>query len=102
MALIHLCLLLLLASAVLVFGKGQSLAATFVESSSDLWDMSQGNVVTADSGVLGPPVYNSSYASDIRDMFGGSYGLVEPGHTLFQTLSRQEPLIGSSGRRQAP
>jgi hypothetical protein len=51
-------------------------AQTYLPSTSDLWDISQGSVVTGTSGVIAP-------VSDIRDMFGGAFSQVEPGNTLF-------------------
>jgi hypothetical protein len=53
-------------------------------TSNDYWDVSQGTVVTGTSGVLGPPIYDKTFASDIRDMFGGRFAPIEPGNTLFQ------------------
>ena len=50
----------------LVFGGG----------ADDVWDLCQGAVVTASSPVIG--------GSDIRNIFGGSFGTVEPDSTLFQ------------------
>lgn len=44
---------------------------------SDLWDIKQGNVVT-DWNTAG--VY---YGSDIRNMFGGEFGTIEIGNTIF-------------------
>jgi Concanavalin A-like lectin/glucanases superfamily/Immunoglobulin domain/Bacterial Ig domain len=49
---------------------------TIIPSTNDLWDISQGSVVTSNSGV------NVPY-SDIRDMFGGQFSPVEPGDTVF-------------------
>jgi hypothetical protein len=45
---------------------------------SDLWDISQGTLVTESSGVI------SLGRSDIRNMFGGSFGSVDPASTYFQ------------------
>lgn len=45
-------------------------------TTDDLWDISQGNVVTAHTGVR--------FGSDITNMFGGTAGSVEPGNTLFR------------------
>ena len=44
---------------------------------TDLWDVNQGNVVTGNStaGVYG--------GSDIRNMFGGEFGTIEAGNTIF-------------------
>ena len=47
-----------------------------VPSTNDLWDISQGSVVTGTSGADVP-------YSDIRDMFGGQFSEVDPGTTLF-------------------
>ncbi len=64
-----------------VFGSTNSRAAlltvtpVFLPATNDLWDVSQGTVVTGTSGA------NSPY-SDIRDMFGGSFSWVEPGDTV--------------------
>src|SRR5689334_870602 len=44
-------------------------------SSTDLWDIHSGAVVTATSGI-----YPSS---DVRDMFGGAFASLEPTSTLF-------------------
>ncbi|HXC98428.1 MAG TPA: immunoglobulin domain-containing protein [Verrucomicrobiae bacterium] len=52
-----------------------------VPSTGDLWDISQGSVVTGSSEVNQGG--SNHYVSDIRDMFGGQFGLFEPGHTLF-------------------
>ena len=49
-------------------------------SSSDLWDVSQGTVVTDHSPVLD---VSSTWYSDIRDMFGGEFSAVERNRTLF-------------------
>ena len=49
-------------------------------SSSDLWDVSQGTIVTANSPVL---FASSSWFSDIRDIFGGEFSAVETNRTLF-------------------
>ena len=46
---------------------GTSFAA---DDTSDLWDIKQGCQITTNSGVLA--------SSDIRNMFGGSYGKTEP------------------------
>jgi acetyltransferase-like isoleucine patch superfamily enzyme len=46
-----------------------------VPVASDLWDLSQGTVVTSHSGVL--------EVSDIRNMFGGMFGPIGP-YTLFE------------------
>jgi len=51
-------------------------AQTYTTSANDLWDVSQGTVVTATSGA------NAPY-SDIRDMFGGQFSEDEPGDTIF-------------------
>lgn len=45
-------------------------------SSSDLWDISRGTVITASSG--------ARVGSDLRDMFGGTFSEIEIGHALFQ------------------
>lgn len=50
-------------------------------SSTDLWDISQGSVVDGTSGAL---YYRSSYRSDVRDMFGGAFGNIEGGNTVFK------------------
>jgi carbonic anhydrase/acetyltransferase-like protein (isoleucine patch superfamily) len=46
-----------------------------VPVASDLWDLSQGTVVTSDSGVI--------EVSDIRNMFGGMFGPLGP-YTIFE------------------
>ena len=46
-------------------------------STNDLWDVSQGSVVTGTSGAHVP-------YSDIRDMFGGEFGGVDKGSTVFE------------------
>jgi hypothetical protein len=51
-------------------------AQTYFPSTNDLWDISQGSVVTGTSGVNAP-------FSDIRDMFGGQFSEEEPGNTVF-------------------
>jgi hypothetical protein len=43
----------------------------------DLWDVSQGSVVT---GFWPSAIYPGS---DIRDMFGGEFATIEPGHMIF-------------------
>jgi hypothetical protein len=48
--------------------------ATPVPVTNDLWDISQGSTVVAGTSYSG---------SDIRNMFGGTFGYVEPGNTLF-------------------
>ncbi len=64
------------------FGAANSSAATLtvvpqlLPSTQDLWDIHQGTVVTATSGV------NAPY-SDIRDLFGGTFSPTEPGNTVF-------------------
>lgn len=52
----------------IVLGRAQ-------ESTDDLWDISQGAVVTGASGVYG--------GFDARDVFGGAFGWVEYGHCVF-------------------
>ena len=65
-----------------LFGMTNSAGATLtvitpvLPSTNDLWDISQGSVVTGTSGVHVP-------YSDIRDMFGGTFSPVEPGVTVF-------------------
>lgn len=59
-------------------------------SSSDLWDISHGIAIDATTGVLN---YRPSYRSDIRDMFGGSFGTVDTGNTLFKDYN----MPGTSG-----
>jgi sugar lactone lactonase YvrE len=49
---------------------------SILPSTNDLWDISQGSVVTGTSGVDSP-------LSDVRDMFGGLFSQVETGHTVF-------------------
>jgi len=63
------CVLHLLSSA--------SPAQTYLPSTNDLWDVSQGSVVTGTSGAHVP-------YSDIRDMFGGEFGGVDKGSTVFE------------------
>jgi hypothetical protein len=60
---------------VLVFPVFWSPAQTFLPSSNDLWDISQGSVVTATSP-LDP-------GNDGRDIFGGHFGSDEYGNTIF-------------------
>jgi hypothetical protein len=50
------------------------------QTNADLWDVTQGSVVTANS-----PVRDNGPAdrSSPRDMFGATEGSIEPGHTLF-------------------
>ena len=50
-------------------------------SSADLWDLSQGSLVDNTTGALN---YSSSFRSDVRDMFGGAFGTIEAGNTLFK------------------
>ncbi len=51
------------------------------QSFTDLWDMSQATVVDATSGAM---FYRASWSSDVRNMFGGAYGTIEIGNTLFK------------------
>lgn len=52
---------------------------------TDLWDVNQGNTITANSVVVGPPIYSSPFLSNIRNMFGNvQAGVIEPTNTLFQ------------------
>jgi len=62
--------------AALLMASGGALAQTVT---TDLWDTSQGNIVT---GLWTAGVYSGS---DIRNMFGGTFGTVEnnPGNTIF-------------------
>lgn len=60
--------------ATLLMISGSALAETVT---TDLWDIKQGNIVTGTS-VAG--VYTGS---DIRNMFGGPYGTIEVGNTIF-------------------
>lgn len=56
-----------------------------VASTTDLWDVSRGTTVTANSAVIGAPFYSFPFVSDIRNMFGNAQaGVIEPGNTLFQ------------------
>jgi hypothetical protein len=48
-----------------------SAAHALVASYTDLWDVSQGTVVTGTSGAL-----SGGWWSDPRNMFGGTYGSV--------------------------
>ena len=59
-------------------------AGALTPSSTDLWDISNGVIITGDSGILnnGGGVY-----SDNRNMFGGNYGGVEVGNTVFADSS---------------
>ena len=50
-------------------------------SSTDLWDISNGVVIDDTSGVLN---YRPSFKSDIRGMFGGNFGVIEPANTVFK------------------
>ena len=73
----HCWTLLVISLGVLRFLPSSLLAQTFLPSTNDLWDISQGTVVTATSG-LDP-------GSDGRDMFGGDFSgpPSEPGRTIF-------------------
>ncbi len=50
-------------------------AQTYVPSTNDLWDISQGSVMTSNSGL--------DSGSDPRDMFGGQFSSTEPDRTIF-------------------
>ena len=50
-------------------------AAAILPSTTDLWDISQGSVITASSAI--------NPATDGRDMFGGTFSQAEPGDTVF-------------------
>lgn len=50
-------------------------------SLSDLWDVSNGTIVGANSGVLN---YRPTYRSDIHDMFGDNNAVIEATNTLFK------------------
>lgn len=79
------CIQIGLASAVVLAGLGTPASSTSLSiSSTDLWDVSQGTAVIADSGAQnygGLP-----YISDTRNMFGDSLpsGTIEPNNTLFR------------------
>jgi hypothetical protein len=64
-----------LLAALCLFGALPVTDATILPSTNDLWDISQGSVVTGTTGVY--------LTSDIRDMFGGTFSQTEPGHTIF-------------------
>ncbi len=64
-----------------LFAVLSSADAQFLTSFEDLWDVSQGTVVTSSSGVLA--------GSNARDMFGASSGGVESGNTLFADFRSQ-------------
>jgi len=50
-------------------------------SSTDLWDINNGATMDATSGVMN---YRPSWKSDIRDMFGGAFAVIEPTNTIFK------------------
>lgn len=52
-------------------------AAAATTDTTDVWDISQGNVVT---GFWPSGLYEGS---DVRNMFGGEFGTIEPGNTIF-------------------
>ncbi len=54
-----------------------SIVASAAQDTTDLWDINQGCVVT---GTYTAGVYPGS---DIRNMFGGEYGTIEVGNTIF-------------------
>jgi hypothetical protein len=54
-----------------------SIAASAADDTTDLWDVNQGCEVT---GMYTAGVY---VGSDIRNMFGGEFGTIEVGHTIF-------------------
>lgn len=70
---------------VVLFGVGQVKAEPIIEDSTlDLWDASQGSVVTAHSLVMNEGISAGSDVSDIRNMFGYEYvGHIEPTNTIF-------------------
>ena len=47
-----------------------------IQTTNNLWDLSDGSKVTRTSGVHEP-------VSDMRDMFGGKFSSIEPGNTVF-------------------
>ncbi len=55
--------------------------ASILPSSTDLWDISQGNSIVGTSGIL-----STFYSSDARDMFGGNFTTWpgDGGHTIFR------------------
>ena len=55
--------------------------ASILPSSTDLWDISQGNTVVGNSGIL-----STFYSSDARDMFGGNFTTWpgDAGRTIFR------------------
>jgi hypothetical protein len=64
-------------------------------SNSDLWDLSQGAVLTATSGALN---YHPGYASDARNALGGVFGTIEAGNLLFKDYNAP----GATGGNVAP
>lgn len=58
-----------------------SLSVAVPISSTDLWDVSQGTLVDSTSGALN---YRPTYASDVRNMLGGTFGTIEAGNLLFK------------------
>jgi hypothetical protein len=54
-----------------------AMTALAVGDTTDLWDVNQGSIVT---GTSTAGVYQGS---DIRNMFGGEYGTIEVGNTIF-------------------
>ena len=78
-------LVVVVAAAVCLMGGFLGPAALAIPvSTTDLWDVSQGSAVTANSPVLGPPYYSTGYHSDIRDMFGGAFAPIGATVTMFQ------------------
>jgi hypothetical protein len=59
------------------------------QSSTDLFDISQGTVLTAHSPVRGELVFAGGGVSDARNILGGAFGTIEPGNTIFED---QQPL----------
>lgn len=67
--------------ASLIIAGTSLVQASILPSSTDLWDISQGNTVVGNSGIL-----STFYSSDARDMFGGSFTTWpgDAGRTIFR------------------
>jgi len=61
-------------------------------SSTDLWDINSGATMDATSGVMN---YRSSWKSDIRDMFGGAFAVIEANNTIFKDYMSPQNVGGS-------
>jgi len=75
----------LIAGLLLFVGTASTVHATFIQSTTDLWDVSQGTTVTNDTGVL--------FGSDIRNMFGFVSGA--PTDVTVNTLFRDAQPAGT-------